>query len=172
MNSSFSGKMVFLWKLKLIYPNTPQHYNNSPISRRGQRLCILCESLQRRENKVITILYDRFFIYRTFEENLKIVWKMIYLISQITLILLTQIYYNMNFITFHHKISLALWDQSSRTATGGLLFCSIQELHISEYVCKNCLKELGILLECRETFLEKFLAASNSSKSYWSFTIF
>ena len=25
---TFSGKMVFLRKLKLIYPSTPQHYNN------------------------------------------------------------------------------------------------------------------------------------------------
>ena len=30
LNSSFSGKMVFLRKLKLIYPSTPQHYNNCP----------------------------------------------------------------------------------------------------------------------------------------------
>ena len=28
INSSFSGKMVFLRKLKLIYPSNPQHYNN------------------------------------------------------------------------------------------------------------------------------------------------
>ena len=28
LNSSFSRKMVFLRKLKLIYPSTPQHYNN------------------------------------------------------------------------------------------------------------------------------------------------
>ena len=28
LNSSFSGKMVFLRKLKLIYPSTPQQYNN------------------------------------------------------------------------------------------------------------------------------------------------
>ena len=41
-------------------------------------------------------------------------------------------------------------------------FCSTQKMHISEYVCKICLKELGILLNCRETFV-KFLAASNSS---------
>ena len=37
-------------------------------------------------------------------------------------------------------------------------------MHISEYVYKNCLKELGILLKCRETF-EKILAAYNSSKN-------
>ena len=35
----------------------------------------------------------------TLEENLKIAWKIIYLISQITFLFLTQIYYNMNFIT-------------------------------------------------------------------------
>ena len=28
LNSSFSSKMVFLSKLKLIYPSIPQHYNN------------------------------------------------------------------------------------------------------------------------------------------------
>ena len=43
-------------------------------------------------------------------------------------------------------------------------FCSTQKMHISEYVCKTCLKELGILLKCRETF-KKFLAACNSSKN-------
>ena len=42
INSSFSEKMVFLRKQKLIYP------------------CILYERLQRRDDKVITILYDRF----------------------------------------------------------------------------------------------------------------
>ena len=80
INSGFSGKMVVLRRLKLICPSNPQHYNNcsartflilfkkivSPTHiQRGQRLCILYERLQRRENKVITILYDRFFIYRT-----------------------------------------------------------------------------------------------------------
>ena len=28
LNSSFSGKMVFMRKLKLIYPSTSQYYNN------------------------------------------------------------------------------------------------------------------------------------------------
>ena len=28
LHSSFSGKIVFLGKLKLIYPSTPKHYNN------------------------------------------------------------------------------------------------------------------------------------------------
>ena len=64
---------------------------------------------------------------------------------------------------FHHKISLALWDQSLPTVSGGL-FCGTQKMHISEYVRKTCLKELGILLKCRETF-EKFLAACSSSKN-------
>ena len=45
-------------------------------------------------------------------------------------------------------------------------------MHIAEYVCKTCLKELGILLKYRETF-EKIFVASNSSKNtghpqgYW-----
>ena len=39
-------------------------------------------------------------------------------------------------------------------------------MHISEYIGKTCLKELGILLKFRETF-EKFIAAWK----YWSSTI-
>ena len=77
--ASFSIKMVFLKKLKLIYPSTSQDYNcsaptflflfkkllaPSPFKKEG-RNCILYQRLQRRDNKVITILYDRFFIYRT-----------------------------------------------------------------------------------------------------------
>ena len=31
LNSSFSGKMVFLRKLKLIYPSTTQHCNNCSV---------------------------------------------------------------------------------------------------------------------------------------------
>ena len=64
---------------------------------------------------------------------------------------------------FHYKISLALWDQFLPTTSGGL-FCSTQKMHISEYTCKICLKVLGILLKCRETF-EKFIAVSKSSKN-------
>ena len=92
---------------------------------------------------------------------------MIYLISQVTFIFLTQIYYNMNFITlssnfitrfpWHFKIRLhwlLLKDN----------FLAHKKMHISEYACKTCLKKLGILLKCRETF-EKFLAACNSSKN-------
>ena len=92
---------------------------------------------------------------------------MIYLISQITFIFLTQIYYNMNFIT-----SFSISSQDFPVTLRSIIaycfwrtfFCSTQKMHISEYVCKTCLKELGILLKCRETF-EKFLAACNSSKN-------
>ena len=38
------------------------------------------------------------------------------------------------------------------------------KMRTSEYVCKTYLKELGILLKCRETY-EEFLAACNSSKN-------
>ena len=72
--------MVFLRKLKPIYPSTSQDYNNCsaptflilfkkllappPFKKEG-RNCILYERLQRRDNKVITILYEIFVIYRT-----------------------------------------------------------------------------------------------------------
>ena len=98
--------------------------------------------------------------------SLKIVSKMICLISQFTFIFLTKNYYNMNFITSSSA--------SSKDFTGTLrsifadcfwrIFCSIQKMHIFEYVCKICLKELGIWLKCNGTF-EKFLAVCNSSKN-------
>ena len=72
--------MMFLRKLKPIYPSTSQDYNNcsvpaflflfkkllvpSPFKKEG-RNCVLYQRLQMRDNKVITILYERFFIYRT-----------------------------------------------------------------------------------------------------------
>ena len=91
---------------------------------------------------------------------------MVYLISQITFIFLTQINYNMNFIT-SSSISSQDFPGTLRSifvnCSGGL-FCGTQKFHISEYVCKTCLKEFGILLKRRETF-EKFLAAWNSSKN-------
>ena len=42
-------------------------------------------------------------------------------------------------------------------------FCSTQKIYLW-YFCKMCLKELEILLKCKETF-EKFIAACNSSKN-------
>ena len=79
-------KFKFLWKngvsekIKAHLPQHPQHYNNCsaptflilfkkllapPSFKKEGRNCILYERLQRRDNKVITILYDRFLIYRT-----------------------------------------------------------------------------------------------------------
>ena len=66
---------------------------------------------------------------------------------------------------FHHKICPGTLrsifvDCFWRT----FFFAAHKKMHISEYVCKTCLKELGILLKCREIF-EKFLAACNCSKN-------
>ena len=87
---------------------------------------------------------------------------MTYLIiySQVAFIFLPQIYYNMNFITrfswlFEINLRRLLLEDN---------FYSTQKMHISGYVCKICLKELGILSKCRETF-EQFLVACNSSKN-------
>ena len=65
-----------------------------------------------------------------------------------------------NFITrflWHFEINLC------QLLLEGFL-CSTQKMHISEYACKICLKELAILLKCRETF-EKIFAAYNASKN-------
>ena len=77
---------------------------------------------------------------------------MIYLISQITFLFLTQIYYNMNFIT-----SSSILPQD---------FPGTLRLIFTDCFWRTffCLKELGILLKYRETF-EKFIVAWNSSKN-------
>ena len=85
---------------------------------------------------------------------------MIYSISQITFTFLTQIYYNMNFIIrFHWHFEINLCQLLLED-----FFCSTQKMHVSEYVCKICLREQGILLKCRKAF-EIFLAECNSSKN-------
>ena len=91
---------------------------------------------------------------------------MIYLISQVTFIFLTQIYHKINFITlssnssqdFPGTLRTVFTDCFWRT-----IFYSPQKMHISEYVCKSCLKELGILLKCKGT-LQGILAACNFSE--------
>ena len=92
---------------------------------------------------------------------------MIYLKSQVTFIFLTQIYYNINFITSPSNfITRFPWDFEINLHRLLLedTFSSTQKRHVFEYICKTCIKELCILLKCRETF-EKFLAARNSSKN-------
>ena len=88
---------------------------------------------------------------------------MIYLILQVT-----QIYYEMNFITspsilsndFPGTLRTIFTDCFWRT-----IFCSTKKMHVSEYVCKTCLKELDILLKwqgnlagnfCSLQFLKKY----------------
>ena len=44
-------------------------------------------------------------------------------------------------------------------------------MHISEYACITCLKKLGILLKCRETF-EKISYSLPTLLKYWSSSIF
>ena len=84
--------MMFLGKIKLIYLSMSKHYNNclgptflivfknffssTLLSKRRQRLNMVYERIQSRHNKVITILYDRPFIYRTVKpEHLKKIKK-------------------------------------------------------------------------------------------------
>ena len=101
-------------------------------------------------------------------------WKMIYLISQVTFIFtIIFVYKSPKFtviwISSHrHQITSQDFRGTLRSISTDCfwrtILCSTQKMHISEYVCKTYLKELGILLECREIF-EKFLAASYSSKN-------
>ena len=90
---------------------------------------------------------------------------MIYLISQVTFIFLTQIYYNFvtslsNFITrfpWHFVINL-----SQLLLEDYFLYHA--KMHTLEYIWKTCIKELRNFLKWRETF-EKVLAACNSSQN-------
>ena len=52
---------------------------------------------------------------------------------------------------FYQKVSLEL-EINLRWLLLEDLFCSTQKMHISEYVFKTCLKELGTFFKCRETF--------------------
>ena len=82
---------------------------------------------------------------------------MIYLISQVTFIFQTQIYCNMNFITSSSNFFtrfLCHFEINLRWLLLEDYFCSTQKMHI--YVCKICLKQLGILLKCSGAF-EKLL---------------
>ena len=91
---------------------------------------------------------------------------MIYLMSQITLLFLYQIYYNMNFITsssvlpqdFPGTLRLIFAYYFWRT------FFVVHKKCLFRNISSKLLKELGILLKRRET-LEKFVAAWNSSKN-------
>ena len=134
------------------------------IHRRGHRLCILYQRLQSRQNKTIKILYDRFFIYRTgtsqhLEKKLKIRWKMTYLNwplyfwPKFTVIWVSSHRHQISSEEFHDTLRSIFFD-----CFWGTIFCSTQKMYVSEYLCKTCLKELGILLKCRETFA-KLLAA-------------
>ena len=85
-------------------------FSPTPNLKRGQGLCILYERLQWEIIKLLAFYMTLYFIsilpfylqnckVITFEQNWKIIWKMKYLISQVTFIFLTQIYSNMNFST-------------------------------------------------------------------------
>ena len=114
-------KFKFLWKNSIsekikahLSQHAPHHYNNcsvtllfnfllkivspTPILKRWHRLYILYE-------RFLPFYMANFLFNELQSDNiwrkLKMtsVWKMIYLISQIIFVFLTQIYYNMNFIT-------------------------------------------------------------------------
>ena len=95
---------------------------------------------------------------------------MIYLISQITFIpKLISDPKVLRYETYHIAISLITrfpWHFEINLCRLLLedFSCGTQKMHISEYVCKTCLQELGILLKFREIF-EKFHGACNSSKN-------
>ena len=92
---------------------------------------------------------------------------MIYLISQVTFIFVTQIYYNMSFVTSSSNF-VSNFPGPLRSifinCFWKTIFWRAEKIRVTEYVCKTCLKELGILLKFRGTF-EKLLAACNSSQN-------
>ena len=89
---------------------------------------------------------------------------MIYLISQITFIFLTQIYYDMNFIT-SSSISSQDFSGTLRSIFTDCFWRTFFLQHTKKCIFLNMSAKLvlGVLLKCRKTF-KKFLAACNSSK--------
>ena len=80
MKFKFPQKNGVPEKIKTHFPSTFQHYSNCsaptflilfkkllapPPFKKEDRNCIIYERLQRTDNKVITIIYDRFFTCRT-----------------------------------------------------------------------------------------------------------
>ena len=119
LNSGFSGKIVFLRKLKLIYSNNSSalqqllssylfkffqknfhcHAYVKKMAETIHSTWNITKESQRTHHSSWQIYFLQNCKAITAEENWKNVWKIIYLIFQITCIFLTQFYYNMNFIT-------------------------------------------------------------------------
>ena len=93
----------------------------------------------------------------------------IYLIFQVAFIFLTQIYYNVNFITLSSNF-ITRFPRYFKINLHWLLlednFLSHKKMHISEYDCKTCLKKLGILLKCKISY------SLSTLLKYWSSTTF
>ena len=146
LNSSFSGKMVFLRKLKLIYPSTlAQHYNNclaptflilfekllapSLFKKEGRDYAFYMRDYKRETIKLLPLYMADFLLQNckviTFEENLKNCMKNdipnipnhSYFWTKFTIM-----WTSSHRRQFHHKNSLALWDQFSPTASGAPSF--------------------------------------------------
>ena len=123
----------------------------TPFKRWKPRLCIKYDRLQRRYSKVTTILYDSSFIYITVKSLYfkKIVWNVILSMSHITFIFLTRFYYKINFITLSQTVIKSFLSYLRKVFTHFVrrtIYCSTQKMHVSEYVCKICPKELDIFL--------------------------
>ena len=101
LNSCFFGKVVLLRKLKLIYPSTPQHYSNCSaltflnFAKYAMTMHSIWERLQSYYHSIWQIFYLSHNVWRKLKNHMKID------IPNIAshFIFLTQIYYNLNFIT-------------------------------------------------------------------------
>ena len=107
-------------KLKLIYPSTPQHYNNCSASaflilfkkvlnpplfkKEGRNYAFYMRDYKGEKTKLLPFYMTDFLFTELYSHN---IWRKlknhmkndIYLIPQVTFIFLPQICYNMNFIT-------------------------------------------------------------------------
>ena len=74
-----------------------------------------------------------------------------------------QIYYNMNFIASSSRFPWH-FESNFNDCFWRTIFYSTQKMHVSECVCKTCLKELGIFLKCQVT-LQSIFASCNFSQN-------
>ena len=172
--------MVFLRKLKLISCSISPHYHNCSVPTflilfkkllasttftvEGTDYAFYMRDYKVEKTKPLKFYMTDFLFtglerHNIWKRKLKIRWKMTYLKwplyfwTKFTVIWVSSHRHQISSEEFHDTLRSIFFD-----CFWGTIFCSTQKMYVSEYLCKTCLKELGILLKCRETFA-KLLAA-------------
>ena len=151
-------------KLKLIYPSTSQHYNNCsaptflilfkkfldppPFKKEGRDYAFYMRDYKGETIKLLTFYMTDFLftepwsynIWRKLKNHMKDNIPNIPSHLHISDPNLLQYEFHHIIIKFYHKIFLALWNQSSPTASGGLFFVAHKKRIFLNMSAKRALK--------------------------------